>query len=98
MEPRSKFIDVNGVKLHVADWGGRGPVVFLVHANGFLGWVYRAVIARLVGMYHVLTMDLRGQGDSPRPVSDEYHWQSLAADVEGVIEQLGVRSQRILHR
>ncbi len=33
----SQFIPVDGVKLHVADWGGSGPDLLLLHANGFLG-------------------------------------------------------------
>ena len=67
MKPCSQFIPVDGVKLHVADWGGSGPDLLLLHANGFLGWVYRRMIARLVGQYHVWTMDLCGQGDSEEP-------------------------------
>lgn len=91
MEPRSHFIMVDGVKLHVADWGGCGPDLLFVHANGFLGRVYRLMIARLVPAHHVLTLDLRGHGDSDRPTPGTYHWQHLARDVEGVIEQLGLR-------
>ncbi len=70
MKPRSQFILVDGVKLHVADWGGSGPDLLLLHANGFLGWVYRRMITKLVGQYHVRTMDLRGQGDSEKPPLD----------------------------
>jgi len=88
MEPRSQFIDVDGIKLHVADWGGNGPHLLLLHANGFLGRVYRLMIAQLVGHYHVLTMDLRGQGDSEKPALEDYHWQYMARDVEGVVAAL----------
>ena len=91
MEPHSQFISVDGVKLHVADWGGSGPDLLLLHAGGFLGRVYRAMIAKLVADYHILTMDLRGHGDSDKPAPDYYHWQYMARDVEGVIEHLGLR-------
>ena len=37
MKLSSQFIPVDGVKLHVADWGGSGPDLLLLHANGFLG-------------------------------------------------------------
>jgi pimeloyl-ACP methyl ester carboxylesterase len=92
MKPASQFINVNGVKLHVADWGGSGPDLFLVHANGFLGWVYRAIIVQLIHDHHVFTMDLRGQGDSENPGAENCDWQYLARDVEGVIEQVGLRN------
>src|SRR5713101_373969 len=91
MEPHSRFINVDGIKLHVADWGGSRPDLLLVHANGFLGWVYRLMLTRLIESFHVLTMDLRGQGDSDKPTPQDYHWQCLANDVECVIEQLGLR-------
>ena len=92
MEPQSQFLTVNGVKLHVADWGGNGPDLFLLHANGFLGRVYRAMITRFVGHYHVRTMDWRGQGDSEKPPLEQCRWQDIAQDVKDVIEQLGLQN------
>ncbi len=91
MEPHSQFIKVEGVALHVADWGGSGPDLLLLHAGGFLGRVYGAMIARLVAHYHVVTMDLRGHGDSDKPSAEDFHWRYMARDVEGVIEHLGLR-------
>jgi pimeloyl-ACP methyl ester carboxylesterase len=92
MEPQSHFLTVNGVRIHVADWGGDGPDLLLLHANGFLGRVYRAMIARFVGPYHVRTMDWRGQGDSEKPPLDQCRWQDIAQDAQGVIEQLELRN------
>lgn len=90
MEPRSQFIVVDGIKLHVADWSGQGPHLLLLHANGFLGHVYRALIRHLVPHYRVWTIDLRGQGDSESGELTETHWLSMAHDVAGVIDQLGL--------
>ncbi len=89
MEPHSQFITVEGVALHVADWGGSGPDLLLLHAGGFLGRVYGAMIARLAAHYHVVTMDLRGHGDSDKPPAEDFHWRYMARDVEGVIEHRG---------
>lgn len=91
MEPHSQFITVNEVKLHVADWGGTGPDLILLHANGFLGHVYRLMIARFLDHYHVRTMDWRGQGDSEKPPLEQCGWQDAAQDVEGVIARLGLQ-------
>ena len=91
MEPHSQFLTVNGVKLHVADWGGTGPDLLLLHANGFLGHVYRLMIVRFLDHYHVRTMDWRGQGDSEKPPREQCGWPEAAQDVQGVIEQLGLR-------
>jgi pimeloyl-ACP methyl ester carboxylesterase len=92
MEPQSQFLTVNGVKLHVADWGGNGPDLLLLHANGFLGRVYRAMITRFVGHYHVRTLDWRGQGDSEKPPLEQCRWQDIAQDVKDVIGQLGLQN------
>jgi len=91
MEPHSQFISVNGIKLHIADWGGKGPDLLLLHANGFLGRVYRRMIGHLIEHHHVRTLDWRGQGDSEKPPLEQCRWSDMALDVEGVIEQLGLR-------
>jgi len=90
MEPRSQFIIVNGVKIHVADWGGNGPDLFLLHANGFLGRVYRSMINEWVPHFHVRSMDWRGQGDSEKPPLEQCRWPDMLQDVEGVVDQLGL--------
>jgi lipase len=91
MTPHSQFLSVNGIKLHIADWGGSGPDLLLLHANGFLGRVYRAIIELLVDQYHVRSMDLRGQGDSEKPSLAQCDWSDMARDVAEAIEQLGLR-------
>ena len=80
MELRSQFITIDNVKLHLADWGGQGPTLFLLHANGFLGRIYRAMIHPLLTHYHVVTMDLRGQGDSETSELGPDHWQKMAQE------------------
>ncbi|MGE0827233.1 MAG: alpha/beta fold hydrolase [Candidatus Binatia bacterium] len=91
MKPQSQFVSVDGMNLHVADWGGDGPALLLLHANGFLGHVYRAMITPLLHQYHVFTLDVRGQGDSDTPELSSDHWQKMAHDVEVVIDTLGLR-------
>jgi len=90
MEPSSHFVDVNGVNIHVADWGGDGPNLLVIHANGFLGCLYRLMIARWVSHFHVRTMDWRGQGDSDKPPLEQCHWSHLHHDVETVVDRLGL--------
>ncbi len=90
MEPRSQFITIDEVKLHGADWGGQGPSLLLLHANGFFGRLYRAMIQPLLSHYHVVTMDLRGQGDSEKSTLGDDYWQQMARDVEGVVNYLGL--------
>jgi pimeloyl-ACP methyl ester carboxylesterase len=90
MEPQSQFINVDGVNIYVADWGGDGPDLLLIHANGFLGRLYRLLFAQWVKHYHVRSMDWRGQGDSDKPPLDQCSWPAMFSDVERVADQLGL--------
>jgi pimeloyl-ACP methyl ester carboxylesterase len=88
MEPQSHVLEINDVLLHVADWGGTGPTLFLLHANGFFGRLYRAMIQPLLRHYHIMTLDLRGQGESTITTLGPDHWQRMAHDVESIVDHL----------
>jgi pimeloyl-ACP methyl ester carboxylesterase len=88
MEPQSQFINVNGVNIHVADWGGTGPDLLFIHANGFLGRLYRLLLERWTARYHVRSMDWRGQGDSDKPPLEQCRWPDMFQDVEKVVDAL----------
>src|SRR5690242_3932755 len=81
---------VNGVRLHVRV-AGSGPLVLLLHGFPDHGNVWRFVAPALVeaGM-RVAVPDLRGYGLSDAPDGlAAYRTDVLAADVAGMIEQLG---------
>jgi pimeloyl-ACP methyl ester carboxylesterase len=90
MEPQSQFVDIDGVKIHVADWGGTGPDLLLIHANGFLGYLYRLLFAQWTSHYHVRSLDWRGQGDSDKPPLERCRWPEMLRDVDEVCDRLGL--------
>lgn len=90
MEPHSHFIDVDGVNIHVAEWGGTGPDLLLIHANGFLGYLYRLLFEHWALHFRVWSMDWRGQGDSDKPPLEQCHWSNMFLDVEKVVDVLGL--------
>ncbi len=92
MEPHSQFIDIDGVKIHVADWGGAGPDLLLIHANGFLGHLYRLLFEQWTRSYHVRSLDWRGQGDSDKPPLERCHWPEMLHDVDEVCDRLGLQN------
>ena len=88
-EPATSFISVNGVRLHVQDWGGHGaPIVFL-HATGFLGRIYRPLLEPLRAIGHVYCYDQRGHGDSSAAPDGDYSWEATMRDLEGFIIAMG---------
>src|SRR5258708_170635 len=93
-EPKSSFLDVNGVRLHTLDWGGNGEPIVMLHATGFLGRIYRPIAERLRTIGQVYSFDQRGHGDSSPSPDDEYDWQRTMEDLEGFITTMGFTSVR----
>lgn len=75
--------------LAVWEWAGAGATLFFVHANGFHGHCWDAVV-ELLPEYRCLALDLRGHGQSTQgpPPAD---WRPFGEDVAAVAEALGLR-------
>jgi pimeloyl-ACP methyl ester carboxylesterase len=79
----------NGVEIATLDFGGRGPLALLHHANGFCAAVWEPVAAQLARHFHVIAMDARGHGRSSKPAgADAYHWGWFGRDAIGVADAL----------
>ncbi len=67
---------------------GRGPLVLMVPGLGDMRAEYRRLAPKLVAAgYRVVTMDLRGHGQSSTGWPD-YHSAALGGDVEALVEHL----------
>ncbi|MDO8434061.1 MAG: alpha/beta hydrolase [Candidatus Binatus sp.] len=93
-EPKSSFLEVNGIRLHTLDWGGAGDPIVLLHATGFLGRIYRPIAERLRTIGHVFSYDQRGHGDSSAAPNREYDWLWTMKDLEGFITKMGFAGVR----
>jgi pimeloyl-ACP methyl ester carboxylesterase len=62
--PASRYLELDGLKLHYLDWGG--PGIPLVALHGFTGHAHTwdSTAAALSERYRVLALDQRGHGDS----------------------------------
>ena len=79
---------VNGLRLHLLDWGGEGrPPLLLLH--GFTGHAHAwdTLSIALQPHFHVLALDQRGHGDSDP--ADTYNAVAAFDDIAGVVDQLG---------
>lgn len=86
------LIEANGVQVKVHDTGapaGRpdAPAVVFGHGLLFSGHMFDAQVARLRSSYRCVTIDWRGQGQTPA-TSDGYDMDTLFADAAAVIERL----------
>ncbi len=88
--PRRTVASRDGTKI-VYDVEGTGPALLLVHGGGQTGksWAERGYVEKLKDKFTVITMDLRGSGESGRPaVPDAYaldrHLEDLTAVADAV--------------
>jgi pimeloyl-ACP methyl ester carboxylesterase len=85
----SKFLEVNGVRLHYLEWQSDRPPLLIIHGNGHCGGVFAPLAERLADEFRVLTLDLRGHGLSDRP--GVYTWASFRDDVASFIDSLDLQ-------
>jgi len=89
-EIRHRFIDTNGIRVHVAE-AGEGPLVILCHGfpESWYSWRHQIPALAAAG-FHVVAPDQRGYGqtDAPAPV-EAYTQQHLVGDVVGLVHALG---------
>jgi pimeloyl-ACP methyl ester carboxylesterase len=84
----SGTVDVDGVRMHYLR-SGTGPTMVLLHGFPQDSYEWRAVMTRLAATYTTIAVDLRGVGGSDAP-AEGYDAATLAADVHGVVEALGL--------
>lgn len=80
-----------GVAVAVHDLGGDGPDLVMLHATGFHGRTWLPVAEVLRPRFHCLAIDERGHGDSAVGPELDFDWETMAGDVLGVADELGLR-------
>jgi pimeloyl-ACP methyl ester carboxylesterase len=96
-DERTQFIRVNGLRLLCRHWGEpSAPAVVLLHGlRGFSG-TWRRLAASLASEYHLIALDQRGRGDSDWDARHDYYTDAYLSDLEGVVDDLGLRRFALL--
>jgi pimeloyl-ACP methyl ester carboxylesterase len=89
-EVRHRFVQVNGIKMHIAEQG-EGPLVVLVHGFPELWYSWRHVLPALAAAgYHAVAPDMRGYGQTDAPAeAGAYTQLQFAGDLVGLVHALG---------
>ncbi|MCW2921056.1 MAG: epoxide hydrolase [Thermoleophilia bacterium] len=94
---RHRFVEANGITLHVAEAGppDGDDVLVMLHGWPQHWYCFRELIPRLAPDVRVVCPDMRGFGwsDAPRRGYDK---ETLADDVVGVLDALDVESAHLL--
>ena len=89
--PISRFVEVNKALIHALDWGGSGTPLLLVHGAMRTGRSWNAVARRLKDTYRVISVDIRGHGDSGATV-DGNDTSSRMKDILAILKICGNRA------
>lgn len=81
--------NVNGVRLHYVI-GGKGDPVVLLHGWPETWYAWRKVMPALAERYTVIVPDLRGFGDSSKPMIG-YDTRTIADDIYQLVRKLGFK-------
>ena len=94
-----RLVNVNGVRLHVAEDGpGSGTPVLLLHGFPDSSSLWRHQVPALAAAgYRVIAPDLRGFGLSDKPAAvDAYAIPTLLGDAVGLLDALGVARAHVV--
>ena len=78
---------VNGIQLHYV-MGGKGDPVVLLHGYPQSWYEWREIMPALAKNYTVIAPDVRGFGDSSKPITG-YDGNTTAEDIYQLVSQLG---------
>jgi esterase len=85
----SKFITVNGLRLHYLDFGNSDkPPLICIHGLSGNAHNFAALAQYLSTDYHVISLDVRGRGDSQWGPPDDYTQTNYCSDLAMIVEQL----------
>jgi pimeloyl-ACP methyl ester carboxylesterase len=83
-------VSVNGIQLHYVI-GGHGDPVVLLHGWPETWYAWHKVIPALAKNYIVIAPDLRGLGDSSKPLAG-YDGKTVAEDIHQLVTKLGFKT------
>jgi lipase len=95
MMPEVLSQDIGDVELQYLDYPGSGPTVIMLHATGFLPWLWHPIARELAGGFHVIApyfCDHRVFDPDEGGLS----WLVLAEDLATLIKRLGISEPLIV--
>ena len=86
---KSDFVNINGIRLHYLDWGGKGPALIFLTGMGASAYIFDKFAPRFNDKFHVLALTRRGQGDSDCPEAG-YDADTLTEDIRQFMDHLKI--------
>jgi len=91
MEPKRRYVSINGLRLHYLDWNGSsGRVMILLHGVMDNAQIWDSFAFSASGYLRIIALDQRGHGDSDWASPPAYSCNDYVKDLSDFIESLGV--------
>ena len=85
-----RYVRVGDLNLHYLEWGeADAPPVIMVHGLSGNAHNFDNLAPHLAARYHVISVDVRGRGDSDWAADANYANDAYIADLEGLRQALG---------
>jgi pimeloyl-ACP methyl ester carboxylesterase len=95
--PRDHSKAVGGLTFHYVTWGPESaPPIVLLHGLTSHARSWDALGLELSANRHVIALDQRGHGDSDRAPDGDYRVATMAGDVAGFVDALGLERFELL--
>ncbi len=89
MEPESRYVDSQRLRLHYVVWGDDGkPPLILLHGGRDHARSWDRTAEALCDRYQVFALDLRGHGDSDWALGGNYSIIDYALDLHAVVGEI----------
>jgi lipase len=89
--PQTLSVPIGDTDLQYLYYHGKGPTLILLHATGFLPWLWHPIAAELCGDYRVVAPYFCDHRDTD-PVKGGLSWMKLAEDLCQLCEKLNLAS------
>ena len=91
------FVRVGNLNLHYLEWGKAGsPPVIMVHGLSGNAHNFDNLAPYFAPRYHVISVDVRGRGDSDWAADANYSNDAYIADLEGLRQALGFQRMSLV--
>jgi len=93
-EPVDLYVSVNGVRLHVMDWGGSGTPFVLIHGMGDSPRIFDDLARQLASDFRIIAYARRGHGLSE--AKGPFDTGTLVEDLRQLLDFLDIRQTNLL--
>jgi pimeloyl-ACP methyl ester carboxylesterase len=95
--PRSRILDIRGLRYHLHEWGAPGaPLLLMLHGWMDVGASFQFVVDAFKRDWHVLAPDWRGYGRTQWAGIDSYWFPDYLADLEFICDAVAPHESPLL--